>query len=82
MKIVTGDKDFFKGIQQVKFEGVESDNPFAFRLYDKNKIVAAKTMKETLRFARAYWHSFVGMAPPLEEEFINLRMRHSPILNR
>ena len=60
MSIVTGNKEFFKGIGQVKFEGVESDNPLAFRWYDENKIVAGKPMKEYLRFACAYWHSFVG----------------------
>ncbi|MBC7687877.1 MAG: xylose isomerase [Aquabacterium sp.] len=60
MQIVTGDKVFFKGISQVKFEGVESDNPLAYRWYDENKIVAGKPMKEHLRFACAYWHSFVG----------------------
>ncbi len=60
MKIVTGEKEFFKNIPQIKFEGVESDNPLAFRWYDENKIVAGKTMKEILRFACAYWHSFNG----------------------
>ena len=29
--IVTGEKEFFKGIGQIKFEGLESDNPMAFR---------------------------------------------------
>ncbi len=60
MKIVTGDNEFFKGIPQIKYEGVESDNPFAYRWYDENKVVAGKTMKECLRFACAYWHSFTG----------------------
>lgn len=60
MSVVTGNKEFFKGIPQVKFEGLESDNPLAFRWYDENKIVAGKPMKEYLRFACAYWHSFVG----------------------
>ena len=58
--ITTGDKDFFKGINQVQYEGPQSDNPLAFRWYDENKIVGGKTMKEILRFACAYWHSFVG----------------------
>jgi len=60
MKVITGEKEFFKDIPQIKFEGVESDNPFAFRWYDENKKVAGKTMKELLRFACAYWHSFNG----------------------
>ncbi|MDP1762281.1 MAG: xylose isomerase [Sediminibacterium sp.] len=60
MKVVTGDKAFFKGIDQVKYEGVETDNPLAFRWYDASKMVAGKPMKDWLRFACAYWHSFVG----------------------
>ena len=60
MSVVIGNKEFFKGISQVKFEGIESDNPLAYRWYDENKIVAGKPMKEYLRFACAYWHSFVG----------------------
>lgn len=53
-------RTFFKNIPQIKFEGVESDNPFAFRWYDENKVVAGKTMKEHFKFACAYWHSFNG----------------------
>jgi xylose isomerase len=60
MGIITGDKEFFKGIGQVKYEGLQSDNPLAFRWYDENKVVAGKTMKDHLRFACAYWHSFCG----------------------
>lgn len=58
--ITLGNKEFFKGISQVKYEGLQSDNPLAFRWYDENRVVGGKTMKETLRFACAYWHSFVG----------------------
>lgn len=60
MKVITGDKEFFQGIGQVKYEGADSDNPLAFRWYDADKIVAGKAMKDWLRFACAYWHSFVG----------------------
>jgi len=60
MSVITGDKEYFNGIGQIKFEGLESDNPLAFRWYDENKIVAGKPMKEYLRFACAYWHSFCG----------------------
>ncbi|MDX5436819.1 MAG: xylose isomerase, partial [Pontibacter sp.] len=48
----------FKGIDKIKFEGLESDNPLAYRWYDENRVVAGKTLKEHLRFAVAYWHSF------------------------
>lgn len=60
MTVVTGQTEFFKGIPQIKFEGTGSDNPLAFRWYDENRVVAGKTMQEWLRFACAYWHSFVG----------------------
>ncbi len=58
--VITGDKEYFKGIPSIRYEGKESDNPMAFRWYDENRVVAGKTMKEHLRFACAYWHSFVG----------------------
>lgn len=58
--IITGEKEFFKEISEIKFEGPKSDNPLAFKWYDENRVVAGKTMKEQLRFACAYWHSFVG----------------------
>src|SRR5262245_11812878 len=60
MSVTVGQKETFKGIPKIKYEGPRSDNPFAFRWYDENKIVAGKTMKEYLRFACAYWHSFCG----------------------
>jgi len=60
MKVVTGSREYFKGIGQIKYEGRDTDNPLAFRWYDENKKVAGKTMKEYLRFACAYWHSFNG----------------------
>ncbi len=60
MSVILGDKEFFNGIGQIKYEGQQSDNPLAYRWYDENKIVAGKPMKEYLRFACAYWHSFCG----------------------
>lgn len=68
MNVLKGEKEIFKGIEQIKFEGIESDNPLAFRWYDENKVVAGKTLKEHLRFACAYWHSFSnGGADPFGE---------------
>jgi xylose isomerase len=60
MTVITGKKEYFKKIPQIKYEGLKSDNPLAFRWYDENKKVAGKTMKEHLKFACAYWHSFNG----------------------
>ncbi len=60
MNILKGDKEYFKGIDRIAFEGRESDNPMAFKFYDENKVIGGKTMKEHLRFAIAYWHTFCG----------------------
>ena len=58
--VLLGDKEYFKGISQVRYEGPDSKNPLAYRWYDETKVIAGKPMKEHLRFAVAYWHSFVG----------------------
>ncbi len=60
MTVITGEQEYFKGIGKINYEGPGSDNPLAYRWYDENKVVANKTMKEWLRFAVAYWHSFNG----------------------
>lgn len=60
MKLTLGDKEYFKGIGPIKYEGKESDNPLAFKFYDAGKKVGKKTMEEHFRFAIAYWHTFCG----------------------
>ncbi|SLN76632.1 xylose isomerase [Roseisalinus antarcticus] len=50
--------DFFAGMDAIKYEGPDSDNDFAFRHYDPDEIVMGKALKDHLRFAAAYWHSF------------------------
>ncbi|CAD0003951.1 xylose isomerase [Flavobacterium chungangense] len=58
--IVLGNKEYYKGIGQIKFEGKESDNPLAFKYYNPDQIVAGKTMRDHFKFAIAYWHTFCG----------------------
>ncbi|MET0946276.1 MAG: xylose isomerase [Flavobacterium sp.] len=58
--IVLGNKEYYKGIGQIKFEGKESDNPLAFKYYNPEQVVAGKTMREHFKFAIAYWHTFCG----------------------
>jgi xylose isomerase len=58
MNIITGSREFFPGIGQIKFEGRETDNPLAFRWYDENRLVAGKKLKDHVKFSVAYWHSF------------------------
>jgi xylose isomerase len=49
---------FFADIEPIKYEGLESANPLAYRYYDKNRIVMGKTMEDHLRMAVCYWHTF------------------------
>lgn len=54
-------KQFFPGVDRpIAFEGKDSKNPLAFRYYNKQQSLGGKTMGEHLRFAVAYWHSFMG----------------------
>jgi len=58
MKVIKGDKEYFPGIDQIQYEGAESDNPLAYKFYDAHQVVSGKSMKDHFRFAVAYWHSF------------------------
>jgi xylose isomerase len=60
MSVLIGNKEYFKGIGEIKYEGPDTDNPLAFRWYDENRNVGGKSMKDHFRFACAYWHSFCG----------------------
>ncbi|MDR2630260.1 MAG: xylose isomerase [Spirochaetaceae bacterium] len=53
-----GNKEYFPGIGKINYEGPKSDNPLAFKYYDAEKKIGKKKMKDHLRFAIAYWHSF------------------------
>jgi xylose isomerase len=53
-----GNKVYFPGIGKIAFEGANSKNPLAFKYYDAEKIVHGKKMKDWLKFAIAWWHSF------------------------
>jgi xylose isomerase len=56
---------YFKNISRIKYEGEESDNPLSFKYYDEDRIVLGKKMKDHLRFATCYWHTFTwpGLDP-------------------
>lgn len=58
MSFFKGSKEYFPGIDQIKYEGPESKNPLAFKYYDAEKVVMGKKMKDWLKFTVAYWHSF------------------------
>jgi xylose isomerase len=58
--IVLGNKEYYKGIGKINYEGTKSDNPLAFKYYNPDQVVAGKTMREHFKFAIAYWHTFCG----------------------
>ena len=58
MTVFKGNKEYFPGIDKIQYEGPDSTNPLAFKWYDEKRMVQGKTMKEYLRFAVAYWHTF------------------------
>ena len=58
--VTLGDKEYFKGIGAIKYEGKESHNPLAFKFYNPDQVVAGKMMKDHFKFAVAYWHTFCG----------------------
>lgn len=60
MSPTTIKKEVFNNVKTIRYEGPETDNPLAFKWYNEKEIVAGKSMKEHLRFACAYWHSFCG----------------------
>jgi xylose isomerase len=51
-------ESYFGSIAPIKFEGPETENPLAYRYYDKNRLVLGKSMQDQLRPAVCYWHSF------------------------
>ncbi|MFV0309680.1 MAG: xylose isomerase [Desertimonas sp.] len=49
---------FFDRVDTIPFQGPDGDDPLAFRWYDASRVVAGRTMRDHLRFATCYWHSF------------------------
>ena len=49
---------FFGETEMVRYEGINSENPMAFRHYDASSEILGKTMEDHLRFSVCYWHSF------------------------
>ncbi|MEP7294644.1 MAG: xylose isomerase [Burkholderiales bacterium] len=48
----------FETTAPIRFEGLATTNPMAFRHYDRDRLVLGKRMEDQLRFAVCYWHSF------------------------
>ena len=52
----------FDAIPQIAYEGPESTNPLAYRYYDPKARILGKPMKDWMRNAVCYWHTFRGTA--------------------
>lgn len=52
--------EVFKGVSKIKYEGSGSDNPLSFKYYNADAVIGGKTMRDHLRFAVAYWHTFAA----------------------
>lgn len=51
---------FFEKVPQVKYEGSQSNNPFAFKYYNPDQVIDGKKMKDHLKFALSWWHTMVA----------------------
>lgn len=52
--------EYFPEVSPIQYEGTESRNPLAFRHYNPDEVVEGRSMKDWLRFAVCYWHTFRG----------------------
>jgi xylose isomerase len=51
--------EFFDDVTgPIPYLGPDSDEPLAFRWYDRDRVVAGRRMEDHLRMAVCYWHSF------------------------
>ena len=51
--------EFFAEVKdQIRFEGLDSDDDLAFKVYDPDRMVLGKRMEDLMRVAVCYWHSF------------------------
>ncbi|MEE4668883.1 xylose isomerase [Pseudomonas alliivorans] len=50
---------YFPTVDRIVYEGPASDSPFAFHHYDADKLILGNPMREHLRMAVCYWHTFV-----------------------
>jgi xylose isomerase len=51
---------FFPEVSAIRYEGPDSTNPLSFRHYNPDEVIEGKTLRDHLRFAVCYWHTFRG----------------------
>src|SRR3954452_19584292 len=50
---------FFSDVRApIRFGGLESRDPFSFKVYDPDRLVLGKRMEDHLRIGVCLWHSF------------------------
>ena len=51
--------DFFSDVREpIRFEGLGSTNPLAFKVYERDRLVLGARMEDHLRPGVCFWHSF------------------------
>jgi len=54
-------QEHFPTVKHIKYEGPESKNALAYRYYNAEEVILGKKMKDHLRFAVCYWHTWRAM---------------------
>ena len=57
-RFFTGDREYFPTVGSIPYEGRDSENPLAFNVYERDRLVGDKKMEQHMRFAVCYWHTF------------------------
>jgi xylose isomerase len=53
-----GEAFFTEVTEPIRFGGLDSTDPLAFKVYDKDRVVLGKRMEDHLRPGVCFWHSF------------------------
>lgn len=51
----------FFNLDKVQYAGPNSEDPFTFKYYNKDAVVAGRKMSEWTRFSVCFWHTFRGV---------------------
>ncbi len=52
--------EYFPEIPKIPYEGSHSKNLLAFKHYNPEEVVEGKTLRDLMRYAVCYWHTFRG----------------------
>lgn len=47
----------YNEIGKIEYKGPESKDPFSFKYYNPDEVIAGKKMRDHLKFAMSYWHT-------------------------